>query len=164
MPCSRASSATALATASAGCAIGNLLISMGFGDVVMCDINGIICEGDQGLNAGQEAISHISNRNLPGLVRHGLGHRLSHGFVQNGGNDTRGTQEEVVIAQVKQNAKASNIARVISLMAGFPEEIPSYTLMMQCGSSMQSVHCAANDIRCGELSKANSSMASRWIP
>ena len=47
----------------AGCAIGNLLISMGFGDVVMCDINGIICEGDQGLNAGQEAISHISNRN-----------------------------------------------------------------------------------------------------
>ncbi len=47
----------------AGCAIGNLLISMGFGDVGMCDINGIICEGDQGLNAGQEAISHISNRN-----------------------------------------------------------------------------------------------------
>ena len=47
----------------AGCAIGNLLISMGFGNVVMCDINGVICEGDQGLNAGQEAISHISNRN-----------------------------------------------------------------------------------------------------
>ena len=62
--------------------------------------------------------------------------------------------EEVVIAQVKQNAKASNIARVISLMAGFPEEIPSYTLMMQCGSSMQSVHCAANDIRCGDVDVA----------
>lgn len=46
----------------AGCAIGKLLISMGFGDVVMCDINGIICEGDEGLNAGQEEISHISNR------------------------------------------------------------------------------------------------------
>jgi len=58
--------------------------------------------------------------------------------------------EEVVIAQVKQNAKASNIARVISLMAGFPEDIPVYTLMMQCGSSLQSVHCAANDIRCGD--------------
>ena len=62
--------------------------------------------------------------------------------------------EEVVIAQVKQNAKASNIARVISLMAGFPEEIPSYTLMMQCGSSIQSVHCAANDIRCGDVDVA----------
>ena len=39
-----------------------LLISMGFGNIVMCDINGIICEGDEGLNAGQEEISHISNR------------------------------------------------------------------------------------------------------
>lgn len=47
----------------AGCAIGKLLISMGFGNVVMCDINGIICEGDAGLNAGQEEISHISNLN-----------------------------------------------------------------------------------------------------
>ena len=41
----------------AGIAIGKLLISMGFGNVVMCDINGIICEGDEGLNPGQEEIS-----------------------------------------------------------------------------------------------------------
>lgn len=47
----------------AGIAIGKLLISMGFGNIVMCDINGMICEGDEGLNAGQEEISHISNRN-----------------------------------------------------------------------------------------------------
>lgn len=47
----------------AGIAIGNLLISMGFGNVVMCDIHGIICEGDSGLNPGQEQISHISNQN-----------------------------------------------------------------------------------------------------
>lgn len=62
--------------------------------------------------------------------------------------------EEVVIAQVKQNAMASNIARVCALMAGFPEDIPSYTLMMQCGSSIQAVHCAANDIRCGDVDVA----------
>ena len=31
----------------AGIAIGKLLISMGFGNIVMCDINGIICEGDE---------------------------------------------------------------------------------------------------------------------
>lgn len=47
----------------AGIAIGKLLISMGFGNVVMCDINGMICQGDQGLNRGQEEISHISNLN-----------------------------------------------------------------------------------------------------
>ena len=47
----------------AGIAIGRLLISMGFGNIIMCDINRIICEGDEGLNAGQEEISHISNLN-----------------------------------------------------------------------------------------------------
>ena len=46
----------------AGIAIGKLLISMGFGNIIMCDINGIICEGDSGLNPGQEEISHISNQ------------------------------------------------------------------------------------------------------
>lgn len=58
--------------------------------------------------------------------------------------------DEVVFAQVKQNAKASNIARVCALAAGYPESVPAYTLMMQCGSSIQAVHCAANDIRCGD--------------
>lgn len=47
----------------AGIAIGKLLIQMGFGNVVMCDIHGIICEGDEGLTSGQEEISHISNKN-----------------------------------------------------------------------------------------------------
>lgn len=47
----------------AGVSIGKLLIAMGFGNVIMCDINGIICEGDEGLNSGQEEISHISNLN-----------------------------------------------------------------------------------------------------
>lgn len=52
----------------AGIAIGKLLISMGFGNIIMCDINGIIREGDEGLNPGQEEISHISNLNK----EHGL--------------------------------------------------------------------------------------------
>ena len=46
-----------------GVSIGKLLIAMGFGNIIMCDINGIICEGDENLNSGQEEISHISNRN-----------------------------------------------------------------------------------------------------
>ena len=46
----------------AGCAIGKLLVKMGFGNVIMCDINGIICEGDEGLNFGQEEMSHITNK------------------------------------------------------------------------------------------------------
>ena len=46
----------------AGCAIGKLLVKMGFGDVIMCDIHGIICEGDEDLNFGQEEMSHITNK------------------------------------------------------------------------------------------------------
>ncbi len=46
----------------AGIAIGKHLIAMGFGNIIMCDIHGVICEGDEGLNSGQEEISHISNR------------------------------------------------------------------------------------------------------
>lgn len=46
----------------AGIAIGKHLIDMGFGNIIMCDINGIICEGDENLNSGQEEISHISNK------------------------------------------------------------------------------------------------------
>ena len=45
----------------AGIAIGKHLIAMGFGNIIMCDIHGVICEGDEGLNSGQEEISHISN-------------------------------------------------------------------------------------------------------
>lgn len=47
----------------AGIAIGKLLISMNFGNILMCDLNGIICEGDSNLNPGQEEISKISNMN-----------------------------------------------------------------------------------------------------
>lgn len=48
----------------AGIAIGKLLLSMGFGNIVMCDLNGAICRGDRDLSAGQEELSRISNLNL----------------------------------------------------------------------------------------------------
>ena len=47
----------------AGVAIGTMLIQMGFGEVLLCDIHGIICEGEEGLNEGQRQIAKISNRN-----------------------------------------------------------------------------------------------------
>ncbi len=45
----------------AGIAIGKLLLDMKFGNVVMCDINGIICDGDENINEAQAAIAKISN-------------------------------------------------------------------------------------------------------
>lgn len=46
----------------AGIAIGKLLIDMGFGNILMCDRKGIICEGDESLNDAKKEMARISNR------------------------------------------------------------------------------------------------------
>lgn len=57
--------------------------------------------------------------------------------------------ESIVFAQARQNTDAANLGRVAALMAGYPESIPAFTIMMQCSSGMQAVHTAADQIRCG---------------
>lgn len=47
----------------AGIAIGKLLISLGVGNVIMVDINGIICEDDEFTNPAHEEISKVTNKN-----------------------------------------------------------------------------------------------------
>lgn len=46
----------------AGIAIADLIIKMNLGEVTLCDINGIICEGDKGLNIGQQRLAKLTNR------------------------------------------------------------------------------------------------------
>ncbi|MFZ5645994.1 MAG: thiolase family protein [Bacillota bacterium] len=45
---------------------------------------------------------------------------------------------EVIFGHSRQTTEASNIARVITLKAGIPEEVPAYTVHRQCASSVQS--------------------------
>ncbi len=47
--------------------------------------------------------------------------------------------DEVVLGQAKQDTEAPNIARVSLLEAGFPKEVPGYTVHRQCGSGMQAI-------------------------
>lgn len=47
----------------AGMAIGRLLLSLNVGNLIMVDINGIICEGDEFQNPAHEEISKLSNKN-----------------------------------------------------------------------------------------------------
>ncbi len=47
----------------AGTAIGKFLISLGVENVIMVDINGIICEGDENLSDAHKEISKITNKN-----------------------------------------------------------------------------------------------------
>ncbi|MFD6441407.1 thiolase family protein [Peribacillus sp. NPDC060186] len=57
--------------------------------------------------------------------------------------------EEVIMGQAKQSADASNLARVAALRAGLPEEVPAYTVHRQCGSGVQAVNNAAQQIAAG---------------
>ncbi|MDR1874092.1 MAG: thiolase family protein [Synergistaceae bacterium] len=56
---------------------------------------------------------------------------------------------EVICGQTKQSADQPNIARVASLMAGFPEEIPAFTVHRQCASGMQAILSGMQQIQCG---------------
>jgi acetyl-CoA C-acetyltransferase len=58
--------------------------------------------------------------------------------------------DEVIMGQTKQSADAANLARVASLKAGVPVEVPAYTVMRQCGSGLQAVHNAAESIMIGQ--------------
>jgi acetyl-CoA C-acetyltransferase len=58
--------------------------------------------------------------------------------------------DEVILGHSKQSADTPNIARLASLKAGLPEEVPAYTVHRQCGSGMQAVINAAQQIRLGE--------------
>ncbi|WP_211270656.1 thiolase family protein [Paenisporosarcina indica] len=57
--------------------------------------------------------------------------------------------EEVILGQAKQSADASNLARVAMLRAGIPVEVPGYTVHRQCGSGVQAVNSAAQQIQTG---------------
>lgn len=50
-----------------------------------------------------------------------------------------GAVDEVIVGQTKQSSDAPNIARVASLMAGLPEEVPAYTVHRQCSSGLQAI-------------------------
>lgn len=56
----------------------------------------------------------------------------------------------VIMGEVKQSADPSNIARVVSLSAGIPQEVPAYTVHRQCGSGLQAIMDAYQMLLCDE--------------
>ncbi|MBZ5749934.1 thiolase family protein [Metabacillus rhizolycopersici] len=57
--------------------------------------------------------------------------------------------DEVIFGHVKQSADAPNLGRLAALRAGLPVEIPGYTVHRQCGSSLQAINNAVQQIACG---------------
>lgn len=57
--------------------------------------------------------------------------------------------DAVILGHAKQSSDQPNIARLAALMAHLPVELQAYTVHRQCGSGMQAVHNAAQEIMCG---------------
>ncbi|MEK3937103.1 thiolase family protein [Sporosarcina sp. FSL W7-1349] len=57
--------------------------------------------------------------------------------------------DEVILGQGKQSTDTPNLARVASLRAKLPLEIPGYTVHRQCGSGIQAINNAAQQIQTG---------------
>ncbi|KKM10091.1 acetyl-CoA acetyltransferase [Clostridiales bacterium PH28_bin88] len=58
--------------------------------------------------------------------------------------------QEVVMGEVRQSTEASNPARVASLAAGIPEEVPAFTVNRLCASAMQALNCGYQEIVLGD--------------
>lgn len=57
--------------------------------------------------------------------------------------------DEVILGQARQSPDAANIARVAALRAKLPVDVPAYTVHRQCGSGLQAIHSAAQQIALG---------------
>ncbi|WP_153731784.1 thiolase family protein [Sporosarcina obsidiansis] len=57
--------------------------------------------------------------------------------------------DEVIMGQAKQSADTSNLARLAALRAGLPVSVTGYTIHRQCGSGLQAINNADQQIRLG---------------
>jgi len=58
--------------------------------------------------------------------------------------------DEIIIGNVSQPGHAANVARVIALEAGFPDETIAYTVHRNCASGMESITSATSKILAGD--------------
>ena len=152
----------------AGIAIGKLLIRMGFGNVIFCDLNGVICAGDPGLNPGQEEVSSISNPDhehgsladalrhadafvgvsRPGLVTREMVSTMNHGIVFAMANPT----PEIM----PDEALAGGAAVVGTGRSDFPNQINNVLVF-------PGVFKGALAVRAGEITERMKEAAARAI-
>ena len=57
--------------------------------------------------------------------------------------------DEVILGQAKQSTDSPNMARLALLRAGLPVDVSGYTVHRQCGSGVQSMNNAQQQIMCG---------------
>jgi acetyl-CoA acyltransferase len=71
------------------------------------------------------------------------------GLVQRTGIDPALIDDVILGCAYPEGAQGNNMARIVSLLAGFPFEVPGMTVNRFCGSSMSAIHIAAAQIEAG---------------
>ena len=57
--------------------------------------------------------------------------------------------DEVILGNIAQPSDAANVARVVALLAGIPENVPAFTVQRNCASGMESIAQAHQKIAAG---------------
>ena len=71
------------------------------------------------------------------------------GLMQRTGLDPALLDDVILGCAYPEAAQGNNLARIVSLLAGFPLEVPGMTVNRFCGSSMSAIHIAAAQIEAG---------------
>lgn len=58
--------------------------------------------------------------------------------------------DEVIMGNVLQAGLGQNVARQVSMKAGIPQEVSSFTVNKVCGSGLKAIQLAAQAIQCGD--------------
>jgi acetyl-CoA C-acetyltransferase len=91
--------------------------------------------------------------NLGGTLGNVPVDELSHGVIKElmkRGSFDPSEVKQVIWGHAKQSSDTPNLARLISLQAELPIEVPAYTVHRQCGSGMQAVINAFQELQCEE--------------
>jgi acetyl-CoA acyltransferase len=71
------------------------------------------------------------------------------GLLQRTGIDPSTLEDVIAGCAYPEAAQGNNIARIVSLLAGLPQELGGMTVNRFCGSSMSAIHIAAAQIEAG---------------
>jgi acetyl-CoA C-acetyltransferase/acetyl-CoA acyltransferase len=82
---------------------------------------------------------------LKNLTAHDLGAKILREVVLRSKIDVTKI-DEVIIGNVAQPGEAANIARVIALKAGIPQEVPAFTVHRNCASGMEAMTTASSKL------------------
>lgn len=86
---------------------------------------------------------------LKDFTNPGLGEAVLRGLLERSRLDPKAV-EEVIFGCAGQQSDAPNVARVIALKAGIPEEVPAFTVNRNCASGLQAIVSAAQMILSGD--------------